>query len=341
MPISQAYKLCPQAVFLPVRGSRYREESEKIMAILQRYAPFIEPISLDEAFLDVTGAGRLFGDAVTIGRTIKEEIKEEISLMASVGVAPNKFLAKVASDLEKPDGFVVVERGREIEFLDPLPVGRMWGVGPVTEAELRKNGIKTIGDINRIGSDRLTVLLGSTGESLWKLSRGIDDRPVTAGFDPKSVSHEVTFPTDTKDGELITSTLLELSEKVGSRLRRHGLRGRTVHLKVRLQGFRTLTRNLTIDEPIDLTEEIYEAVRRLLDKVDLEDRPVRLLGVGLSGFEWEQPDQLDLFEEERARPREKLRKVTEAVDRIRGKYGFDSISRGRIIDRKGERDHRG
>jgi DNA polymerase-4 len=335
MPISRAWRLCPTAVFLPVRGGRYREESEIIMGVLQRYAPFIEPISLDEAFLDVTGEGRLFGDAVSIGRKIKEEIKTETSLVASVGVAPNKFLAKIASDLEKPDGFVVVEHGGEIEFLDKLPVGRMWGVGPVTEKELLRINVKTIGDINRLGAERLEEMFGSSGSALWRLSHGIDDRPVTAGIEPKSVSHEVTFLEDTEDGELITSTLLELCEKVGSRLRRHGLRGRTVHLKVRFQSFRTLTRNRTIPEPTDLTEEIFGAVKMMLGKISLEDKPVRLLGVGLSRFEAEPTDQLELFGEETAQPRERLRKVSRAVDRIRGKYGYDSISRGRIIDRGG------
>lgn len=334
MPISRAYQLCPTAVFLPVRGERYREESEKIMAILQRYAPAIEPISLDEAFLDVTGEDRLFGDAVTIGRSIKDDIKRETSLTASVGVAPNKFLAKIASDLEKPDGFVVVEHGREIEFLDPLPVKRMWGVGPVTEKALKAVGVKTIGDINRLGQERLTAMFGSGGGDLWRLSRGIDDRPVTDGMDPKSVSHETTFPVDITDRELITATLLDLSERVGSRLRRHGLKGRTVHLKVRWQDFKTVTRNLTVPEPTDLTEEIFATVEKLLKRVRLGRLPVRLLGVSVSGFETEPADQLDLFPGEGQKPRERLRQVTRAVDAIRGKYGFDSISRGRIVGRK-------
>ena len=263
MPTATARRLCPEGIFISPRMSHYAAISRQIRAIFDRYTPLVEPLSLDEAFLDVTGSRQLFGTAIEIGRRIKDEIKTELQLVASVGAAPNKFLAKIASDLQKPDGFVVVPPNGTVAFLDPLPVGRLWGVGRVTNQALDKLGIRTIGQLRQLPRETMHDLFGEQGDHLWHLARGEDDRAVVPDRQAKSISHETTFAADLDDDETLRAWLLELAEQVGRRLREHGLQGRTVHLKLRFSDFRTITRAMKLDNPTDVTQEIGNAVCRL------------------------------------------------------------------------------
>lgn len=322
MPSSTARRNCPQAVFLPPRLDLYAEISGRIHQIFERYTPLVEPLSLDEAFLDVTGSVGLFGPEVEIGRKIKADIRGELRLVASVGVAPNKFLAKIASDLEKPDGFVVVDPGRVQEFLDPLPVGRIWGVGKVGNRWLQKLGIHTIGQLRRLPIDLLGDRFGSGGEHLWKLARGIDDRTVVPDHQAKSISHETTFAVDIAEEEVLRAWLLELTEQVARRLRRHGLRGRTVQLKVRFADFSTITRSQTLGEPTDVTEELWQTAAEILAKrLPAKHLPVRLLGMGVSNLDASGQVQRQLFDDKRQT------QLDAATDAIRDRYGRESIGR--------------
>jgi DNA polymerase-4 len=329
MPTATALRLCPQAIVLPPRLSYYAEVSEQIRAIFDRYTPLVEPLSLDEAFLDVTGSEALFGSSVSIGRAIKQAIRDTLRLTASVGVAPNKFLAKIASDLEKPDGFVVVDEGHVQEFLDPLPVGRLWGVGRVASKVFDGLGIKTIGDVRRIPVEILRQHFGQTGEHLWQLAHGVDERRVVPDRDAKSISHETTFATDIFDLSTLRAWIGELSEHVGWRLRRHRLRGRTVQIKVRYADFHTITRAESLAEPTNVTEDIRQTAARLLAERLPERRLlIRLLGVGVSNFE--NPEQVQglLFDDE---AHERQSRLDEASDKLRERFGADALRRGSVL----------
>src|SRR5574341_1319676 len=279
MPISRAYRLCARAIYVRPRFERYAEMSERIFAILREYTNLVEPLSIDEAFLDVTGSQRLFGPADAIGRTLKARIRSEVGLVASIGIAPNKFLAKVASDLGKPDGFVVAVPGKEQEFLDPLPISRLWGVGPKTETHLKRLGLETIGHVARMPVEALEASLGSGGRDLWELAHGRDDRPVIPGEEAKSIGAETTFEADTDALEEIRRTLLELSDRVGRRLRHAGYLAGGVTLKFRDHLFRTITRAAVLDRPTDLGDEFFREAWRLLQRVNWAGKRVRLLGV--------------------------------------------------------------
>ncbi|MBI3864074.1 MAG: DNA polymerase IV [Planctomycetia bacterium] len=328
MPTSTALRLCPHAILLPPRMGFYAEVSEQIRAILERYTPLVEPLSLDEAFLDVTGSRLLFGTAVEIGRRIKREILEGVRLVASVGAAPNKFLAKIASDLKKPDGFVVVDPDRVHEFLDPLPVGRLWGVGRATGQALEQLGIRTIGDVRAMPLETLQQHFGKSGEHLWQLAHGLDDRPVVPDREAKSISHETTFAVDLDDRDALRAWLMELTEQVGRRLRRHDLRGRTVQLKVRFADFHTITRPKTLQEPTNITGEIWRTAAELLESC-LAPRPqrIRLLGVGLAGFDGPRRVQQSLFVDEE---RQKQSQLDRAADLIRDRFGSSALHRGSV-----------
>ena len=297
MPTSTALRLCPQAIVIPPRHSFYSQVSGQIRDIFQRFTPLVEPLSLDEAFLDVTGSEMLFGPSAEIGRRIKQEIRNELRLVASVGVAPNKFLAKIASDIGKPDGFVVVAPHEVPSFLDPLPVSRLWGVGKVTGRVFERLNIRTIADVRRMPESELRRLLGEWGTHLHELAQGIDDRVVVPDREAKSISHETTFAVDLGDPEILRAWLRELTEHVGWRLRRNELRGRTVQLKVRFADFKTITRARTLELPTDITDEIWKAASELLEtKVTLRGRRVRLIGVGVSGLDSAGPVQQTLFD---------------------------------------------
>ncbi len=296
MPTARALKLCPQAILREPRLSYYRQISQAIHEILYSYTPLVEPLSLDEAFLDVTGSERLFGPAEKIGHQLKQRIKEELSLTCSLGLAPNKFLAKLASDLKKPDGFVIIRPEQIEEFLRDLPISRLWGVGPATEERLRKLGVLCIGDLWRLSREELIGRFGRWGARLYDLARGIDERPVTPEHEKKSISRETTFPQDLYDGQKLLETLEELAEEVADELQQERLKARTVQIKVRFEDFTTITRRITLQEPIETSRVIREAARLLLQhKVEFEGRGVRLLGVGVSHLEASKAGQLALF----------------------------------------------
>ena len=270
-------------MFLPVDGRRYQIASRDVMTILRRYTPLVEPISIDEAFLDVTGSAALFGDGPAIARRIKDEVRDEVGLTASVGVARTKLVAKIASDLRKPDGLVVVPPGEEEAFLAPLPIGRLWGVGEKTAVALAEYRVKTIGDLAALPPDLLIRRFGKHGASLVSRARGVDADPVHDGDPAKSVGHEHTFDVDTSDPEVIERTLLAMAEGVAGRLRSAGVRAGTVAVKIRDSGFHTITRQRTLAEPTDLTDPIY-ATALDLARPELRGMKVRLLGVTASNL---------------------------------------------------------
>jgi DNA polymerase-4 len=313
----------------------YADISAQIREIFERFTPLVEPLSLDEAFLDVTGVQGLFGPAAEIAQQIKTEIRQNLGLVASVGVAPNKFLAKIASDLRKPDALVVVEPDRVQEFLDPLPVSRLWGVGRVTGQAFERLGIRTIGQVRELDRDLLQQQFGKLGDHFWRLSRGLDDRRVVPDREAKSISHETTFATDIDDPEVLRAWLLELTEQVAHRLRRQQLCGRTVQLKVRLSDFRTLTRAHTLPQPTNATAEIWRTAAALLDDLPLGTGfAVRLLGVGLSGLgSTSSPRQLSLFADER---QERDHRLDAVRDSIQERFGSSALQRGSGLRRRGD-----
>ena len=330
LPISRAWQLCPSAVYLPPRGSLYAEVSRRIMRILRAYTDLVEPVSIDEAFLDVTGSSRLFGDGARVARTIKDRIQDEEQLSCSVGVAANKFVAKIASDAEKPNGLCVVARGEEKAFLASLPIRKMWGVGPKLEQRLRKWGILSIGDLGSRESSFWTERLGRHGQRLWELSQGLDDRPVQPVQGFKSLSHERTFETDCRDFQEVRKTLLALCEKVARRCRRHGVSGGTVRLKWRFEDFSTHTRQRKLDSASDDADLLFAVVLELCRDFLPLARRVRLVGVGLSSLEHRREAVgKDLF----TGPRGRKRSLDESLDRIARKFGAGAIGRASLLDR--------
>ncbi len=327
MPVSKAYKLCPHSVYLIPNGKRYMEESEHIQGIFRRFTPLVEPLSLDEAFLDVSGSRMLFGTPVEIGREIKRLIREETGLVASVGVAPSKFVAKIASDLEKPDGFVVVNDDEVLDFLSPLDARKMWGVGKATWKILEKLGLRTIGDIRAYPADELERILGKSGRHFHDLASGVDDRSVEPESERKQVGAEHTFDRDTADTAEVERTLLALSDKVASRLVKNGFRGRTVTLKLRDETFATVTRARTLPEAVMSGEDIYRETRALFRAENLGGLKVRLVGVSVSGFE--EDAQLSLFESKEPARKDKLEEV---IAKVRGKFGKTAITRATLIE---------
>ncbi len=326
MPAAQAVRLCPQAIFLRPRMDYYAEISREIRAIFGRYTPVVEPLSLDEAFLDVTASERLFGDAAAIARRIRTEVQDELGLIASVGVAPSKFVAKVASDLDKPDGLVVVGPDEVQGFLDPLPVSRLWGVGEAAGRTLETLGVHDIRSLRELPEEVLASHLGKWGRRLAALARGIDDRPVVPDHAARSLSHETTFARDIEDPRALRGWLRELTGQVAWRLRRNTLAARTVQLKLRYAGFRTVTRAETLAEATDATLDIWRPARRLLERqLAREPGPVRLLGVGVSGIERAARRQLALFEDAHGR---RAREVDALVDAVSERFGGRAIGRG-------------
>jgi len=324
MSLREAYRRCPQGVFLPVHGRRYQAASREVMAILRRFTPQVEPISIDEAFLDVTGSAALFGDGSAIARRIKDAVRSEVGLTVSVGVASTKLVAKIASDLRKPDGLVVVSRGEEAAFLKPLPIGRLWGVGEKTATALAEYSVRTIGDLAALPPDLLIRRFGKHGASLVDRARGIDPDPVHDGDPAKSVGHEHTFDVDSSDPEVIERTLLAMADGVAGRLRSAGVRAGTVTVKIRDSGFHTITRQRTLAEPTDMTEPIFRAALELA-RPEVRGKRVRLLGVTASSLG--EREQLALFES--VEP--KRRRAVEAADRLRRRYGERAVTRARLL----------
>ncbi|MSQ97325.1 MAG: DNA polymerase IV [Gemmataceae bacterium] len=336
MPISTARRLCPQGVYLPVRMSRYAEISRQIRVIFLSFTPLVEPLSLDEAFLDVRGCEGIFGPTPEIGRQIKQRIHAETGLIASVGIAPNKYLAKLASDLGKPDGFVVLEPDKVTEFLAPLPVSRIWGVGAKGEKRLHDMGIRTIGQIAAIPEKVLSDRFGEMGRHIWNLANGIDDRTVVPDREAKSVSTETTFARDIGDRSILRIWLLDLVDHLASRLRHEGLWARTIDLKIRSSDFRTVTRSTTLAEATNATNVIWKSAAELFERsLTSELMPVRLLGVGATKLTREPIVQRNLFEDHRQELQEGL---DQTIDTIRAQFGTASIQRGVLLNRPSEPD---
>jgi len=336
LPISRAYRLCPNAVYVRPNGSLYSRVSRSIMEILRRFTDLVEPISIDEAFLDVTGSRRLWGDGKSIALAVKKAVCGEQELSCSIGLAPNKFLAKVASDLEKPDGLVEVLPGHEAEFLENLPVRCIWGVGPRTEEKLKGMGIRTIGAVAALPRGHWVERFGRHGEHLWLLSQGIDDRPVrsTGGF--KSLSHEHTFSEDVEDVDEIKKTLLSLSENVARRARKNGSHGKTVTLKWRYADFSTLTRQKSLSFPTDDSQVIYRTACSLMESLGRFPQKVRLVGVALSQFVEKRREQPKLF----GQSTDKKDRLNASLDEIALKFGKQSVKKASLMDRSGDDDDR-
>lgn len=323
MPISFAYKRCPHAVYLRGDMKKYVHISHQILKILKRFTPDIEPISIDEAFLDITGSYKLFGTPEETCRKIKATICEETGLQASLGMAPNKMTAKIASDLEKPDGLVVVTSKGLQEFLHPLPVGKLWGVGKRTKEELSRLGIRTIGDLASRDLKDLSNLLGKSGVHVWKLANGIDPRDVETSIGIKSIGHEHTFEEDVIDPQMIEDTLMWLAEKVSRRMRKKGFRGRTVSLKIRLADFSTYTRAKSLQTPTNYVNDLFQTALDKARAFKLGKQPIRLIGIQVSNLEKEK-GQLGLFGPT-SPGSEKKEKLHEAVDRIKDRFGERAI----------------
>ncbi len=328
LPIGQAYRRCPDAIFLRPRGALYGEVSERFMAILGEFTDLVEPLSIDEAFLDVTDSLALFGDGAAIARQIKDQVSQRERLTASIGVAPVKFVAKIASDLEKPDGLVVVGDGEVRDFLAPLPIARLWGAGPKAVEGFRRLGVATIGDVAALPLERLIEAFGDAGgRHFHALAHGRDQRSVDPAHARKSVGRETTFATDVADRARVEAVLLNLLEEVARRLRRKGLAGSTVTVKLRTADFRTVTRQAALPAAADTTEQMWPAVRSLLQRADRTTQPIRLVGVAVSDFE--QAAQLGLFAPPGA---ERSKRIAAALDAVAARLGGAAIRRGMTGD---------
>lgn len=322
MPLSQAKRLCPHGCFVAPRFEAYREASDAIHQVMLHYADAYEPISLDEAFLDISGMGTQYPTLGAIGRAIKEEIRSAVHLTASVGIAPNKFLAKMASDMKKPDGLCIIPYGREREVLAPLPVRRLWGVGEVTEKKLLAAGFRTIADIQEAPLEKLSALLGNQGTLLKDLSFGIDERPVVSSRQVKSIGDESTYEYDLTDRQKIDREIAIHSDIVAQRLRRHDLAARTISLKIRFASFKTIMRSLSLEEGTNLQETIDSTCQTLLSRIPLTEG-IRLIGVTASNFgaPLSIPSLFSDAEDKRAR-------AAKAMDSIQQKYGRKALQKG-------------
>lgn len=329
MPMARALRLCPQALVVPPRFSAYAEASEQLHAILGEVTPLIEPLSLDEAFLDVSASTTLFGPADGIARRLRERIAGELRLPASAGIAGTKFVAKIASDLAKPNGQIEVALAETVAFLTPLPLARLWGVGPKTEATLNKLGLRTIGDLRAKGEPWLVARLGEGGRALHALSLGHDDRPVVADRQQQSLGAEDTFPEDTLDAGLIRAALHAQAWRVGQRLRRANLQARVVELKLKDLEFKVSHRRLTLDAPTDDGQRLYRAAIELLERA-APKAPLRLTGVCVQGFEPPEPSLFSALERSGTdQPRRTA--LNRALDRITDKFGPRAIQPADLI----------
>jgi DNA polymerase IV len=330
MPLRTAARLCPDGVFLPGRFDRYRELSRQVMRIFASYTPLVEPISLDEAFLDVTASRAAFGDGETIARALKRRVLDETGLVVSVGVATNKLCAKVASDLRKPDALVVVPVGGEAAFLAPLPVSRLWGVGPQSRQALADYGVTTIGQLAAMSEGTLRRRFGTHGIELRLRAQGVDPARVVSGQAPKSIGHELTFDHDVVDPARLEATLLDLAESVASRLRNHHMAAGAVQLKLRYEGFDTITRQAPLGHQVRDSEALYQMGVSLLHKALSSDRAVRL--IGLTAINLADVQQLTLFDAP-----DRTDRIAQSIDAVRERFGEKAITRARLI---GHRDHR-
>jgi DNA polymerase IV len=330
MPIGRAKKLCPHAIFLRGHHAQYREYSRKIYGIFQEFTPVIEMVSIDEAYLDLTGSERLHGGMLSAADRLIRTVKQRTGLNCSVGASASHLVSKIASDQAKPHGLLYVIPGCEAEFLAPLPVRRMPGIGKVTEPELLSMGIATIGDLQTFGAERLKERFGKYGDWLYTKSMGKDIEAYAYEEEPKSISHETTFPVDTADAEEVERTLSYLSQLVARRLREHRLFARTIGLKLRNHRFKTIRRDTTLDEPTHLDSVIFEHALRMFSATWDGSEKIRLVGVRTSNLE-SSTFQRRLFNSEK---RERLDRILHAADRVRGRYGFEALQLARSLDRE-------
>ncbi len=327
MPVFMAKRLCPDLVVQPVRMKRYSQVSRAVMDILQGYSPLVEQISIDEAYVDLTGTGKLFGTPEETAVSIKRDILEKTSLTSSIGLSTCKLVSKIASDINKPDGITIVPSSRVGVFLEKLPVGKIPGVGGKSEDELEKLGIRRLGEVRKFSPAYLEERFGKFGRRLLAIAAGGDDSPVTPWSAPKSISNELTFPEDTDDIDLMQKHLLALSEMVGHRLRKHGMKGKTVTLKLKNSDHRLITRSVTLDKPTHQGGRIYKEAKKLLVRSAVAGKK-RLIGVGVSNLEPAgEPGQMLLFGESSGRD-DKWDRVDRAVDDILGRFGPGAVKRG-------------
>jgi DNA polymerase IV len=329
MPISKAFHLCPHAIYVFPRGHRYGEISRMIMNQLKDFSPDVEPISIDEAFLDITSTHKLWKTPENLARQLKKRIYETTQLTASIGIAPSKFVAKIASDLKKPDGLVIVEQGTVKEFLAPLDISRMWGIGPKTLPHFHAFGIRTIGDLAQYSQNELSKRFGQSGLHFWNLANGIDRREIQMSGSAKSISKEVTFDHDRDDPAELRNTLLYLCTELAYEMRRKQYRGRTVQLKIRLEDFSTFTRSRTLMHATQACDEIFNCIGELFSEFDWAGHKVRLIGVGISQLMVEE-NQLDLFDP----ADEQAAKLDRVMDKVREKFGDQAITRASLIRTK-------
>ena len=332
MPIWEAQQKCPKGIFIPSQMNKYLEASKKFFQICSDYTPLLEPLSIDELFLDVSGCESLFGPSETIGKKIKERVYQELGLKVSVGIAENKLLAKIATNLGKPDGFYVIPSKDIQKILYPLPISALWGIGRKTEELLKKFGIYRVEQLARMPDSILENLLGKNGKKIKLLAQGIDESPVTPPSTAKSISKETTFGTNISEKAVLLKELLKLSQSVGYVARKKGYKGRTITLKIRFQDFTTFNRSKTLENPTNLDDIIFKTVAELLDKVKHKKGGVRLLGIKLSNLTLGKGiKQLKILRDKEEEKNDKLEQLTQSLDKIREKFGSQAITRARLL----------
>ena len=332
MPIWEARQKCPQGIFVTSQINKYLEASKKFFQICSNYTPLIEPLSIDEVFLDVSGCESLFGSSETIGRKIKERVYQELELKVSVGIAENKFLAKIATNLGKPNGFYIIPLKDIQKIVYPLPISALWGIGKKTEELLKKSGIYLVEQLARMPDSILENLLGKNGKKIKLLAQGIDKSPVTPPSTAKSIGKETTYSTNIIEKEKLIKELLKLSQLVAYNVRKKGYKGRTITLKVRFQNFTTFNRSKTLENPTHLDDIIFKTVVELLDKVRHKKGGIRLLGIKLSNLTLgNEKKQLKFLRDEEDKKGDKLEQLTQSLDKIREKFGSKSITRASLL----------
>ncbi|OLN25174.1 DNA polymerase IV [Desulfovibrio sp. DV] len=330
MPVSEARRRCPHGVFLPGNRRRYAEVSRIVMHTLGQFSPLVEPASIDEAYVDITGTQTLFGPPETLARTIKDAIRASTGLPCSIGIAPVKFIAKIASDFDKPDGLTIVTPEAALDFLGPLPVGKIPGVGKRAEETLARLGIRTVADIRNHTPDFLARHCGKYGLALYDKAHARGSATITTDREAKSISAENTFDTDTADRHYLAAWLLRQAERIGRELRQEHLRGRTITLKLKFNTFKQITRSRTLPEATDSDAAIFQTGQDLLNAESLP-HPLRLIGLGVSHF-GDTPRQLSLLEEPGQTKQQHNTKIDSALDAIRNKFGRQAIIRGRLFE---------